>query len=95
MGLVHARPHMSSEIVSRGYLGLPSALRVPRNTVSNMIRRQGREPVDDAWLLGEEVEPQFADLPAQVPGVGLAEHLGLLGEQADETSFGSPRTASA
>ena len=30
------------------------------------------------------MEPQLADLPAQVMGVGLAEVLGLLGEQADE-----------
>jgi len=28
------------------------------------------------------VEPQFPDLPAEVSGVGLAEVLGVLGEQA-------------
>jgi hypothetical protein len=30
------------------------------------------------------VEPQFPDLPAEVPAVGLAEVLGVFGEQADE-----------
>jgi hypothetical protein len=30
------------------------------------------------------VEPQLADFPAEVAGVGLAESFGLLGEQADE-----------
>ncbi len=30
------------------------------------------------------MEPEFADFPAQVPGVGLAEVLGLLADQADE-----------
>ena len=30
------------------------------------------------------MEPQFPDLPAEVPGVGLADVLGVLGEQADE-----------
>jgi hypothetical protein len=30
------------------------------------------------------VEPEFPDLPAEVSGVGLAEVLGVLGEQADE-----------
>jgi hypothetical protein len=29
------------------------------------------------------VEPQFPDFPAQVAGTGLAEIVGLLGEQAD------------
>ena len=42
-----------------------------------------REPVGDAGLLGGQVEPQFPDFPAQVAGIGLAEILGLLGEQAD------------
>jgi hypothetical protein len=35
-------------------------------------------------LLAQQVEPQFPDLPAEVSGVGLAEILGVLGEQADE-----------
>jgi hypothetical protein len=30
------------------------------------------------------MEPQFADFPAEVAGVRLAEGVGLLGEQADE-----------
>ena len=30
------------------------------------------------------MEPQFPDLPAEVSGGGLAEVLGVLGEQADE-----------
>jgi hypothetical protein len=32
------------------------------------------------------VEPQFPDLPAEVSGVGLAEVLSVLGEQADKKS---------
>ena len=35
-------------------------------------------------LLGQQVEPQLADFPAEVAGVGLAEGVGLLGEQADQ-----------
>jgi hypothetical protein len=31
----------------------------------------GCEPVGDARLLGEQVEPDLADLPAKVAGVGL------------------------
>jgi hypothetical protein len=30
------------------------------------------------------VEPQLPDLPAKVTGIGLAEIVGLLSEQADE-----------
>jgi hypothetical protein len=30
------------------------------------------------------VESQLADLPAEMPGVGLAERLGLFGEQTDQ-----------
>jgi len=32
------------------------------------------------------VEPQFPDLPAEVPGVGFAEVLGVLGEQPTRKS---------
>ena len=35
-------------------------------------------------LLARQVEPQFPDLPAEVSGGGLAEVLGVLGEQAGE-----------
>jgi hypothetical protein len=35
-------------------------------------------------LLGQQVESQFPDLPAEVTGIWLAEVLGALGEQADE-----------
>ena len=41
----------------------------------------GREPVPEAGLPGEQVEPQFPDLPAQVPGIRLAKGLGVLGRQ--------------
>ena len=47
----------------------------------------GCEPVGDPRLLGQQVEPQLADFAAEVAGVGLADGLGLLGEQADEEVF--------
>ena len=37
-------------------------------------------------LLGQQMEPQFADLRAEVAGVGLAEGIGPFGEQAGEKS---------
>jgi len=42
------------------------------------------EPVGNAGLLCQQMEPQLADLPAQVPGVGFTEIFGLLGEQTDK-----------
>src|SRR5271169_5602134 len=44
------------------------------------------QPVGDPGLLAQQVEQQFPDLPAEVSGVGLAEVLGVLGEQTDEES---------
>jgi hypothetical protein len=61
-----------------------SALRVLRNTVSRITRRPGGEPVGDAGLLGQQMEPQFPDLAAQVTGIGLAEVHSVLGKQADQ-----------
>src|SRR6266702_2788955 len=42
------------------------------------------EPVGDAGLLGQQVEPQLPDLAAKVTGVGLAEVRSVFGKQADE-----------
>jgi len=49
-----------------------------------MIPAAGREPVGDPRLGGQQVEPELADFPAKVAGIGLAEGVGLLGEQADQ-----------
>ena len=38
--------------------------------------------IRDCW--DQQVEPQLAYLPTKVARIGLAESLGLLGEQADE-----------
>ena len=58
--------------------------RVLRKTVINITRRPRGQPVGDPGLLAQQVEPQFPDLPAKVTGIGLAEIVGLLSEQADE-----------
>jgi hypothetical protein len=61
-----------------------SALRDLRKTVSKYHPPARCQPVGDPGLPAQQVEPQFPDLSAEVSGVGLAEVLSVLGEQADE-----------
>lgn len=43
-----------------------------------------RQPVGHPGLLAQQMEPELADLAAEVTGVRLTECLGTLGEQADD-----------